>query len=162
MLLQRDNFKGFYLPTLGYGFKIKVALFLGHIRNYSPIKIITFKTGLISNSRKAISKLYFESEETLSYLKDANIPEGEAKRLYPESLSVLNSTIKLHKKINSIKLYMDLETMYKTEKMVDNFFEVESIIRRAAHQNTPIDKGDKTLNEMASKISQSLLTLNEI
>ena len=51
------------------------------------------------------------------------------------------------------------------EKIVDNYYEIESVIRKIAYQNQPIDKGDEELNELASKISKQTVysySLNEV
>lgn len=163
MLVQSNILKEVYFSSFENNYKIELAYIFGQIRNYLPIKIASFKTNFISNSKAAISSVYFQSEGVLSKLKDSDLTGEQAKVIHTNALKSLDSAIVLYNKINSIKSYLDDITIEMAEKIVDNYYEIESYIRRTAYHNKPLDKGDGFINEVASKLSQhSLYSFNEI
>lgn len=163
MLVQGNNFHRFYVRSFDYDYKIRVAYMLGQVRNFLPIKIASFKTNFISRSKAPISSVYFASEGILRNLNENNITENDAKEMHPYCLRNIELAAKLYKQINSIKSYLDSDTIEMVEKVVDNYYEIESIVRKVAFENKPIDKGDEMINRIASKFSHHLLySLNEI
>ena len=156
MILQGNNYKAFYIPSIGYNYKIQLGYLFGQIRKYVPFNF-SLKTNLISRLKDPISLIYYSSEGTLNSLKEHGISEEKAKQVYSHSLATRNSAIRLYKKISSIQSYLDTETTFMLEKLVDNYYEIESILRKNAFQNAPLDKGDRELNEIASKISQQTI-----
>jgi hypothetical protein len=130
--------------------KINVAGLLPSLS--SLIKRYSFKTGIVDKINKTLTKIFIYSEGLQKVVLKNNDPK-EAEADYPQAKKTLFRYVRLIAHIEKAHYFYNNVTPGLCEGILDNFYAIESHLRRTAYSNKKSDGRDKELTEFASHVS---------
>lgn len=133
--------------------KLRIVSKLPSISN--RIRKLNLHTGLIDAFNRSLTKTLIYSEGLKNITLKCNDPE-EAAEAYPKAKDTFFKNVKFISRIESAHYFYNADTKRICDGIIDNFYAVESHLRRTAFSDSQSDtEKDKDLTEFASYLSLS-------